>query len=88
MDEVILRTKVILFDGRVIEVFHPLSFESARGHVALISEPKIGQPDSKGRTSISLLSSRFGVDTDEMPRLRLLLDKITAAIRAAKAEPR
>jgi hypothetical protein len=87
MDEVILRTIVIQFDGRVVEVFRPLSTETSRQHVALMNEPKIGQPDSRGRTRVTVLpEQRFGVEAGEMPRLRPLLDKITAAVRAAKAE--
>jgi hypothetical protein len=87
MDEVILRTIVIQFDGRVVEVFRPLSKEAFRQHVALMNEPKIGRPDSRGRTPVTVvLEHRFVVDADEMPRLRPLLDKITAAVRAAKAE--
>jgi hypothetical protein len=87
MDEVILRTIVIQFDGRVVEVFRPLSKETYRQHVAFMNEPKIGRPDSRGRTQVTIvLEYRIGVDADEMPRLRPLLDKITAAVRAAKAE--
>jgi hypothetical protein len=87
MDEVILRTIVIQFDGRVVEVFRPLKTETLRQHVALMNEPKVGQPNSRGRTHVTvILEDRFGVDADEMPRLRPLLDKITAAVRAAKAE--
>jgi hypothetical protein len=71
MDEVILRTIVIQFDGRVAEVFRPLSRETYRQHVALMDEPKIGKPDSRGRTPVTvLLEYRVGVDADEMPRLR------------------
>jgi hypothetical protein len=87
MDEVILRAVVIQFDGRVVEVFRPLENETSRQHVALMNEPKIGQPNSRGRTPVTVTrEQRFGVDADEMPRLRPLLDKITAAVRAARAE--
>ena len=87
MDEVILRTVVIQFDGRVVEVFRPLSKETFRQHVAFMNEPKIGRPDSRGRTQVTIvIEYRIGVDADEMPRLRPLLDKITAAVRAAKAD--
>ena len=41
MDEVILRTIVLQFDGRVVEVFGN-SAEAMHGHVALMREPKIG----------------------------------------------
>jgi hypothetical protein len=87
MNEVILRTMVIQFDGRVVEAFRPLTSEPLRLHVALMNEPKVGTPDSRGRTPVTVIPGhRFGVDADEMPRLRPLLDKITAAIRDAKAE--
>jgi hypothetical protein len=83
VDELILRTIVIQFDGRVVEVFG--ATEVVRQHVALMREPKIGKPDSRGRYEI-VMGHRFGVDDDEMTKLRPLLDKITAAVRAAKAE--
>jgi hypothetical protein len=84
VDELILRTIAIQFDGRVVEVFGA-SPEPVREHVALMREPKIGKPDYRGRSEI-VLGCRFGVDADEMPKLRPLLDKITAAVRAAKDE--
>jgi hypothetical protein len=84
VDEVILRTVVIQFDGRVVEVFG-VSVEATRKHVALMGEPKIGKPDHRSRSDI-FLGCHFGVDADEMPKLLPLLDKITAAVRAAKAE--
>jgi hypothetical protein len=83
VDELILRTIVIQFDGRVVEVFG--GTETVRNHVALMQEPKIGKPDYRGRSEI-LLGYRFGVDADEMEKLRPLLDKITAAVREATAE--
>jgi hypothetical protein len=52
-----------------------------------MNEPKVGKPGSRGRTPVTIIPGhRFGVDADEMPGLRPLLDKITAAIRDAKAE--
>jgi hypothetical protein len=84
VDEVILRTIVIQFDGRVVEVFGT-SFDPVRDHVALMREPKIGKPDYRGRSEI-VLRCRFGVDADELPKLLPLLDKITAAVRAAQDE--
>jgi hypothetical protein len=83
VDELILRTIVIQFDGRVVEVFG--ATEVVRQHVALMREPKIGKPDYRGRYE-TFMGHRFGVDDDEMTKLRPLLDKITAAVRAAKAE--
>ena len=84
VDEVILRTIVVQFDGRVVEVFGT-SFDTVRDHVALMREPEIGKPDYRGRSEV-VLGARFGVDADELPRLVPLLDKITAAVRAAQGE--
>lgn len=85
MDELILRTIVIQFDGRVVEVFGN-SAEAMRGHVALMQEPKIGKPDYRGRSEIHVHGCRFGVDADELAEVLPFLDKITAAIRAARSE--
>jgi hypothetical protein len=85
VDEVILRTIVIQFDGRVVEVFGN-SAEAMRGHVALMREPKIGKPDYRGRSEVHVHGCRFGVDADELAELLPLLDKITAAVRAAQSE--
>jgi hypothetical protein len=85
VDEVILRTIVIQFDGRVVEVFGH-SAEATRGHVALMREPKIGKPDYRGRSEIVVYGCcRFGVDADELPKLVPLLGKIAAAVRAAQS---
>ena len=84
VDEVILRTIVIQFDGRVVEVFGS-SYDAVREHVALMREPKVGKPDYRGRSEV-VLGCRFGVDADELPKLLPLLDKITAAVRAAHTE--
>jgi hypothetical protein len=84
MDEVILRTIVIRFDGRVVDVFGT-HFDAVRDHVALMREPKIGKPDHRGRSEI-VLGCRFGVDADELPKLLPLVDKVTAAVRAAQGE--
>lgn len=86
MDEVILRTVVIQFDGRVLEMFRPVTAEPIRQHVALMDEPKIGTPGSRGRSWVTILGHRFGVDADELPSLRPLLDKVTAAVLAARAD--
>ncbi|HEY6495173.1 MAG TPA: hypothetical protein VIZ43_18000 [Trebonia sp.] len=87
MDEVILRTIVVQFDGRVVEVFGN-SAEAMRGHVALMREPKVGRPDSRGRSEVHIHGCRFGVDADELPQLLPLLDKIAAAVRAAQGDRR
>jgi hypothetical protein len=41
VDEVVLRTLVIQFDGRVAEVFGIQSGDVVRQHVALMKEPEI-----------------------------------------------
>ena len=85
MDELILRTIVIQFDGRVVEVFG--RNVEGRGHVAQIGEPKIGKADSRGQSEVTIRQlSRFGVGADELPKLLPLLDKITAAVRAAQGD--
>jgi hypothetical protein len=84
VDELILRTIVIRFDGRVVEVFGNSS-EAMRGHVALMREPKVRKPDQRGRCEVYLHNCRFGVDADELPELLPLLDKITAAVRVAQS---
>jgi hypothetical protein len=92
MDEFILRATtpvnthiVIQFDGRVVEVFGP--WDPIRGHVARMGwTPTIDKPDKRGRCLVRLWGASFGIDADEATRLRPLLDKITAAIRAAQAE--
>ncbi len=84
MDEVILRTIVIQFDGRVVEVFGT-SYDAVRDHVALMRKPKVGKPDYRGRVEI-ILGSRFKVDADELPKLVPLVDKITAAVLAAQGD--
>ena len=84
MDEVILRTLVIQFDGRVVEVFGSQSGDVVRQHVALMSEPEIQPPNRKGRSQIKVAGTLFGVDADELPGLRPVLDKIGEAVRIAK----
>ena len=84
VDEVILRTIVIQFDGRVVEVFGT-AHDAVREHVALMREPKVGKPGYRGRSEI-VLGCRFFVDADELPKLLPLLEKITAAVRAAQGE--
>jgi hypothetical protein len=49
VDELILRTVVIQFDGRVVEVFGSASGDVVRQHVALLKEPQIDAPNRRGR---------------------------------------
>jgi hypothetical protein len=85
VDELILRTIVIQFDGRVVEVFGASGGDAVRKHVVQMREPKIGKPDYRGRSGI-FLGCNFAIDADEMPKLLPLLDKIAAAVRAAQEE--
>ena len=83
VDEVVLRTLVIQFDGRVVEVFGSQS-DSSRRHVALMNEPEIQAPNRKGRSQVKVAGALFGIDADELPGLTPLLDKIGEAVRIAK----
>jgi hypothetical protein len=87
VDEVILRTVVIQFDGRVVEVFGSPSGEGVRHHVALLKEPQIQAPNRKGRCLVTVAGTTFGVDADELPRLKPFLNKIGEAVRIANDEP-
>lgn len=51
-----------------------------------MQEPTIGKPDHRGRSEVNVHGCRFGVDTDELPELLSLRDKMTAAVRAAQGE--
>jgi hypothetical protein len=84
VDEVVLRTLVIQFDGRVVEVFGSPSGDVVRAHVALMNEPEIQPANRKGRSQVKVAGALFGVDSDELPGLRPLLDKIGEAVRIAK----
>jgi len=87
VDELILRTVVLQFDGRVVEVFGSSSGEGARRHVALQKEPEIQAPNRKGRSLVTVAGTTFGVDADELAQLKPLLDKIGEAVRIAKDQP-
>ncbi len=86
VDELILRTLVIQFDGRVVEIFHAPAVETSRDHVAFMKEPEILPPDKKGRSTIKINNTLFKVDPDEMVPLRPFLEKIALAIRAEAAK--
>ena len=75
---------MIQFDGRVVEVFGDRSNEVVRAHVALMKEPEILGPSRKGRRLVSVGAITIGVDDDEWARLTPLLDRIRAAVRAAR----
>ena len=84
VEEPILRTVVIQFDGRVAGVFGDHSNEVVRAHVALMKEPQILGPNRKGRRLVSVGATTIGVDDDEWARRTPLLDTIREAIRAAR----
>jgi hypothetical protein len=84
VEELILRTVVIQFDGRVVEVFGNHSNEVVRAHVALMKEPQIVGPNRKGRRLVSAGATTIGVDDDERERLTPLLDRIREAVRVAR----
>ncbi|HEX3492762.1 MAG TPA: hypothetical protein VHU92_25690 [Streptosporangiaceae bacterium] len=84
MDELILRTMVIQFDGRVVEFFRPVTGEAMRYHVALIQPPEVSGRDRKERTRVSIGGYSFSVGADEWKRLAPLLDRISAAVLEAQ----
>jgi hypothetical protein len=84
VDELILRTRVIQFDGRVVEIFGSSTGDVIRCHVALRKEPQIHAPDRKGRRLVTIGSTGFGVDPDKLQRLEPLLSKIAGAVRTAR----
>ena len=47
VDELILRTFAIQFDGRVVETFNSPAAEVMRVHVAFMNEPEILPPNKK-----------------------------------------
>lgn len=79
-----MRTVVIQFDGRVVEVFGDRSNEVVRAHVVRMKEPSVLGPNRKGRRLVSLGATTIGVDDDEWERLTPLLDRIREAVRAAR----
>ena len=88
MAELILRTVVIRFDGRVVEVFGNHSNEVMRAHLALMKEPQAAVgPNRKGRRLVWLGATSIGVDEDEWERLAPLLERIREAVREAGALP-
>jgi hypothetical protein len=84
VEELVLRTVVIQFDGRVVEVFGGRSNEVVRAHVALMKEPEVLEPGRKGRRLVSVAGATIGVDDDEFGLLAPLLERITGAVRAAR----
>lgn len=79
-DELVLRTLVFQFDGRVVEIFGGPNNDVIRYHVALLKEPRIDGPNRKGRSLITVGSSSFYIDADEMEQLKPFLAKISEAL--------
>jgi hypothetical protein len=84
VDELVLRTLVLQFDGRVLEIFG--GPDANRRHVALLEEPRIDGPNRKGRCTVFIGGHAFGIDADEMEQFRPFLTRISAAIAACRAE--
>ena len=85
VEELILRTVVIHFDGRVVEVFGNHSTEAMRAHVALMKEPQVAVgPNRKGRRLVSVGGTSIGVDEDEWERLAPLIERIREAVQEAR----
>jgi hypothetical protein len=83
--EVMLRTLVFQFDGRVMEIFGGANNDAIRHHVAQMKEPHIEGPNRKGRSLVKIGSNAFYIDADEMAQLEPFLETVTEAIRAARA---
>lgn len=85
VEELILRTVVIQFDGRVVEVFGDHGNEVMRAHVALMTEPQIALgPDWKGRRLVPAGATSIGVDEDKWGRLVSLIERIREAVQEAR----
>jgi hypothetical protein len=84
LDELILRTLVLQFDGRVLEIFGSSSGDAIRCHVALLTEPQIDGPNRKGRFTgkymVLIGGNIFAIDADEMELLRPFLSRVSVAI--------
>ncbi|HUN33607.1 MAG TPA: hypothetical protein VMU95_16480 [Trebonia sp.] len=83
-EELVLRTLVFQFDGRVVEVFGAQNYDAVRYHVALMKEPCIGEPNRNGRSQVTIGSASFSIGADEMELLKPLLARVTDAIRATR----
>ena len=86
-DELVLRTLVFQFDGRVVEIFGDPNNDVIRYHVALMKEPRIDGPNRKGRSTITIGSNVFGIDADEMEQLKPFLAKISEALAGRPRSP-
>jgi hypothetical protein len=84
VDELVLRTRVLQFDGRVVEIFG--GPDAIRRHVALMKEPRVDGPNRKGRMTVFIANTTFSVNADETEEFWPLLYRISAAIAACRAE--
>jgi hypothetical protein len=85
VDELILRTLVIQFDGRVVDVFRRQNDQSTRMHIAFMKEPEIQPPNRSGSSMVKVAGTVFSVDADELVALRPVLDRIAEAVRSVAA---
>jgi hypothetical protein len=86
MDEVWAGDSLLVFDGRVLEIFGFRGSESLRFHVRNV-EVSVGQPDRKMRRSVAVKpASRgsggcmFEVQEEDWPTVGPFLDRVLAAI--------
>ena len=86
-DELVLRTLVFQFDGRVVEIFGGPNNDAIRYHVALLKEPRIEGPNRKGRSLVTIGSNSFYIHADEMEQLKPFLAKISEAIAGRPRSP-
>ena len=87
VDELILRTIGIQFDGRVVETFSSSTSEPMRVHVAFMKQPEIAPPNRNGRSLVKVGSTAFYVDADEIVPLRLILDQFACPAADAHTDP-
>ena len=63
----------------MVEIFGGPNNDVIRYHVALLEEPQASPPSRKGRSMVTVGSSSFYIDDDEMQVLRPFLDNLTEA---------
>jgi hypothetical protein len=79
-DELVLRTVVFQFDGRVLEVFGQAAGEAIRFHMALMKkEPQLDKPNRKGQSWLNIGSQCHLIEADELPELLAFLGRVNEA---------
>jgi hypothetical protein len=71
-------------DGRVVEILGAEHSGVIRYHVALLKEPQASEPGRKGRSLVTVGSSSFSTDEDEMQQVRPFLAPVAEAIQSAR----